>query len=188
MTIDTVKCRAIITSMRWHMNAFKLMLCTLAVLVGPAISARAGTVTTFDVASSSASGNLTGNLTVDVGSGSFIAADIAFPGLPDFNTPSLFSPGGPDVGAFFVFAEVGGVDLYLLALGVNVDTLVGFTGSAIPFWEIIQLANCDGNCLDIRGAGGSVSATPLPAALPLFASGGMLLGLLRWRRRRKLSA
>jgi hypothetical protein len=33
-----------------------------------------------------------------------------------------------------------------------------------------------------------VSQTPLPAALPLFASGGALLGLLGWRRKRKLAA
>ncbi len=32
------------------------------------------------------------------------------------------------------------------------------------------------------------SATPLPAALPLFASGGGLLGFLGWRRRRKNAA
>jgi hypothetical protein len=33
-----------------------------------------------------------------------------------------------------------------------------------------------------------VEATPLPAALPLFASGGGLLGLLSWRRKRKQAA
>jgi hypothetical protein len=35
-------------------------------------------------------------------------------------------------------------------------------------------------------ASASVSATPLPAALPLFASGLGALGLLHWRKRRKL--
>ena len=34
----------------------------------------------------------------------------------------------------------------------------------------------------------SVSATPLPAALPLFASGLGALGLLGWRRKRKAAA
>jgi hypothetical protein len=33
-----------------------------------------------------------------------------------------------------------------------------------------------------------VATTPLPAALPLFASGGGLLGLLSWRRKRKNAA
>ena len=32
---------------------------------------------------------------------------------------------------------------------------------------------------------GTAAATPLPAALPLFASGGALLGFLGWRRKRK---
>jgi hypothetical protein len=35
---------------------------------------------------------------------------------------------------------------------------------------------------------GPVSATPLPAALPLFATGLGALGLLGWRRKRKTSA
>jgi hypothetical protein len=35
---------------------------------------------------------------------------------------------------------------------------------------------------------GSVSTTPLPAALPLFASGLGALGLFGWRRKRKASA
>ena len=33
--------------------------------------------------------------------------------------------------------------------------------------------------------GGSVTATPLPAALPLFATGLGVLGLLGWRRKRR---
>jgi hypothetical protein len=37
-------------------------------------------------------------------------------------------------------------------------------------------------------AGPTLVATPLPGALPLFASGGALLGLLGWRRKRKLAA
>jgi len=35
---------------------------------------------------------------------------------------------------------------------------------------------------------GPVSQTPLPAALPLFASGLGALGLLGWRRKRKIAA
>jgi hypothetical protein len=34
----------------------------------------------------------------------------------------------------------------------------------------------------------SVATTPLPAALPLFATGLGLMGLLGWRRKRKASA
>jgi hypothetical protein len=35
---------------------------------------------------------------------------------------------------------------------------------------------------------GFISATPLPATLPLFASGFGALGLLGWRRKRKAQA
>lgn len=38
------------------------------------------------------------------------------------------------------------------------------------------------------GQGDSLSATPLPAALPLFASGLGGLGLFGWRRKRKIAA
>ncbi len=41
---------------------------------------------------------------------------------------------------------------------------------------------------DIYNNGGTVAATPLPAALPLFASGLGALGLFGWRRKRKPQA
>jgi hypothetical protein len=37
-------------------------------------------------------------------------------------------------------------------------------------------------------ANGTISATPLPAALPLFATGLGALGLFRWRRKHKAAA
>ncbi len=41
---------------------------------------------------------------------------------------------------------------------------------------------------DIYNNGGTVAVTPLPAALPLFATGLGGLGLLGWRRKRKAAA
>jgi hypothetical protein len=41
---------------------------------------------------------------------------------------------------------------------------------------------CTGACTQ---SGGGEGSTPIPAALPLFASGGGLLGFLSWRRKRK---
>ena len=41
---------------------------------------------------------------------------------------------------------------------------------------------------DIYNNGGTVAVTPLPAALPLFATGLGALGLLGWRRKRKNAA
>jgi hypothetical protein len=42
--------------------------------------------------------------------------------------------------------------------------------------------------VDIRDGWGTISATPLPGALPLFATGLAALGLLGWRRKRKAEA
>ena len=42
-----------------------------------------------------------------------------------------------------------------------------------------------GNFIDFHG---TVSQVPLPAALPLFATGLGALGLLGWRRKRKAQA
>jgi len=54
---------------------------------------------------------------------------------------------------------------------------------------IVQRSNVTGNPvffgLFADGAASPVNATPLPAALPLFASGIGALGLFGWRRRRK---
>jgi PEP-CTERM motif len=49
----------------------------------------------------------------------------------------------------------------------------------------------DGNfaqTTDLSVSGTGINATPLPAALPLFASGLGALGLLGWRRKRKGAA
>lgn len=47
------------------------------------------------------------------------------------------------------------------------------------------LPNLDDNSNDYALAGVNVSAVPLPASLPLFASGLGLLGYARWRKRKK---
>jgi hypothetical protein len=44
------------------------------------------------------------------------------------------------------------------------------------------------NLSNITGLDGPTTATPLPAALPLFAGGLGALGLLGWRRKRKAAA
>jgi hypothetical protein len=63
-------------------------------------------------------------------------------------------------------------DLYIINTLTGAATLVGQVslGATYP---------------DIRGLGFVPDATPLPAALPLFATGLAGLGLLGWRRKRK---
>jgi hypothetical protein len=96
------------------------------------------------------------------------------------NTNTIFypSPSGPLTlgnGVEFTCPSCGGVDMLFAFGGGNwietgmagfsqTDTLIQFTGSL------------------------EVAQTPLPAALPLFATGLGALGLLGWRRKRKTSA
>jgi hypothetical protein len=64
---------------------------------------------------------------------------------------------------------------------VQMDITAGlfFLSDVGGFW-------CAGiNCNDDTGTASSWSATPLPAALPLFATGLGGLGLLGWRKKRK---
>jgi hypothetical protein len=81
---------------------------------------------------------------------------------------------------------------------VVLDSLTGFTGGNITTWFVqnYPCSNANGcnNGLP-QGEGGTILAvstdlgsTPLPAALPLFASGLGALGLLGSRRKRKNAA
>lgn len=63
-------------------------------------------------------------------------------------------------------------DAFLLANDVDMPFNVG------------QLSTFAQQDLEIPG----VSTTPLPATLPLFATGLGALGLFRWRRKRKVPA
>lgn len=62
-----------------------------------------------------------------------------------------------------------------------------YPGSAFTFTGTYQLANSDG--IFASGSGTfQVSETPLPAALPLFAGGLGVMGVLGWGRRKKVKA
>src|SRR5262245_35522357 len=84
---------------------------------------------------------------------------------------------------------VGQVEEKMAALSSNVAaTLVNYAGGAL----VANSSGC-GACSDIRLSAigvenlssGSLTPVPVPAALPLFATGLGALGLLGWRRKRK---
>jgi hypothetical protein len=118
---------------------------------------------------------------------------LASPLVFDYS-PSAYAPfaagelvvGGSSAGAANVLLESGNADFYLQIL----------TFTTTPTFQQLGYVTEGGSYFYSAlgtGAGSSVtvtpgvSATPLPAALPLFATGLGALGLLGWRRKRKLA-
>ena len=88
----------------------------------------------------------------------------AFPGLIDLGT--LVALSGPPILPLPIF-DIAGPPIRVSGL------IVGFDApEAVGTWAITE----------------QLAQTPLPAALPLFATGLGALGLLGWRRKRKASA
>jgi hypothetical protein len=83
---------------------------------------------------------------------------------------------------------------YYLVLQNAVSTIGG--SSAFVFWDLNNGPSTASQNTGVGAIGSesfqiigsSIAATPLPAALPLFASGLGALGLLGWRRKRKAAA
>jgi hypothetical protein len=144
-----------------------------------------GTITTNGHTGVLLSTDITGwNLTFHAGSatGITIGTTPAFFGSPLVANTSVldFEPTGGDV------AFVNGDFWQLLGtshsppFGAMVFSRNNVT-TTVPFNALF-------NDLPIGVAEPDTTPLPLPAALPLFASGGALLGFLGWRRKRKLAA
>jgi hypothetical protein len=157
--------------------------CVLALTVG---GANANTITTFDVEGTfSTPVTFSGTLTVDVTVGTVTAVDIVVPGFSDFTSVALSQP---SVGWLL---ESLNSDSFLLGFDFttspNPASLIGFIGGTIT--DGVLFSQPPGNqcgrgevCLTILS--GSLTPTPLPPSLALFASVIGLLGLgLAWRRR-----
>jgi hypothetical protein len=98
----------------------------------------------------------------------------------DFNQPFTIQSGGPS-------NEYGGgtiTQLALSALGAEGNGTIQFAGT----FTQISWTNPTNEFWYGFTVGAPVAATPLPAALPLFATGLGAMGLLGWRRKRKNAA
>jgi hypothetical protein len=147
--------------------------CAFALSIG---AANADTIDAFDVQGTLPGGSLSGTVLFDETNPSLSTAAIT-----DFPANSFFD----------VFVSID-IPLGVLKVqdnnagdSLDGDTLtIDFSGSSIT----------DGSLTDSSGLktpldlGGTITETPLPAALPLFASGLGALGLLGWRRKRKAQA
>jgi hypothetical protein len=169
-------------------------ICLLALSVGVA---KADTLITFDVTGSFASPatSLTGTLTVDATLATVTEADLVVGTIPDhFNmvisTTALAAPNG-----YRVLVNNDVPD----QLSIDLDNLSLTTGGAITAGSVFPTCPpADPGCIifnfsELAGSltgtfAPAVAATPLPAALPLFATGLGALGLFGWRRRQRAQA
>ena len=108
------------------------------------------------------------------------------PGLVPFSFLSTCFGGCSHLGA-----NGGPIDTHtLLAFaGCSTDPIIP-VGTAFAFLEDSAMGgDHDFNDMVVRiDAGESCAATPLPAALPLFATGLGVMGLRGWRRKRESAA
>jgi hypothetical protein len=113
-------------------------------------------------------------------------------GFTDF----IFNPlNGSGTATVEVFDSVNAMFMYTLGNGQNFLTITTTGGD---FLTDVQLTVAGGSFIEFKqprisgvcsiGEGGCTSVTPLPGALPLFATSLGGLGLLGWRRKRKAQA
>lgn len=110
------------------------------------------------------------NIVSQGGSGSFYDLSIQ---TPIFNAGCSASNNGP-----------GCHDILNLVLSESPSMLLADHGGSI----VGGFVNLTDAGFAITSVNGAVSTTPLPAALPLFATGLGALGLFGWRRKRKAAA
>jgi hypothetical protein len=159
-------------------------------------AAKADTITSFEVVGTFSyvtgfppltgpvplSGTITvDTTTADAAYGQVIAADLKVSTLDEFNiAPERFF--GVGIVGLNVYDSTG-LDLVVTFIASpNPDSLVGFTGGTFNFGAVTI------GHISLEDLSGTISPTPLPAALPLFATGLGALGLLGWRRKRKAQA
>jgi hypothetical protein len=138
----------------------------------------------LDNLSSAPTGTYTGATLTTFLNNSFVSLDAGLFNNQKFNIGSLQSA---DI-TKLSFSSTGALTDIGAAIKIvsPADTLIYQTSGLTYLFE-----NPDGHSLQsgtYSASAPSVSATPLPAALPLFATGLGALALLRWRRKRKAAS
>jgi hypothetical protein len=157
----------------------------------------ADTITTFDVSGTFATGTLGGTINLDVTSNAVTSADVTVSGTsPAISGPfttieNLVEYPSSDHLLYISLSDAPDSDVLVLFLPTS--TLTGYAGGDLCSTTYSCTVSAQ-TYLQTTGpifenlTSGSLTATPLPAALPLFASGLGALSLLGWRRKRKAQA
>jgi hypothetical protein len=165
-------------------------LCLLC--VGVTSVANANTIEIFDAVGSFANIGVTkapfpipvfGTLTVDVTEGSLTGADFFVPFFPDFTKINTLAY--ETFHYTLVLENSADETLFIdFTTSPSSNSLIGLTDGTIIAGTVYQGVS---NFPVFSSLGGSIFivANPIPAALPLFASGLGAMGLFGWRRKRK---
>jgi len=94
----------------------------------------------------------------------------------DYTLPTSFDAAAGTTYFFSVYEQASSYNFIWSGSAMNAGSVFNLNGSG---WFSLQ----EGQAFTLSG-----TATPLPAALPLFATGLGALGLLGWRRKRKAQA
>jgi len=171
----------------WEGEVKVLPLITACALLTGTATANASTFVVSGTANNVSGGTLgscanlafcdfSGTLDIDVTAGTITGWDITFPGLPDFNIVTVAFAGS--------LRTISNGYIFTLLFDTG-PSLVGYSGGPITGESVVRTGGAGTVYGDLTG---SITPTPLPAALPLFATGIGALGLLGWRRKRKAQA
>jgi hypothetical protein len=139
------------------------------------------------------SGDIVINNSSGAANGGFVSADVTASGFG----PSSLGPFGPytsfislgplsnPVNEELQLGSSSGTALDLGFVTPSASSLVGYTGGPLIFANVILPPPLESI---FNSSSGSLTETPLPATLPLFATGLGAFGLLGWRRKRKAQA
>ena len=174
--------------------------CLALVCSGLAAATATCYATTFDVSGTFSTDTLGGTINIDVISGTVTSADVTVSGISPavtgpFTTIDNLVPYPPaDDLLYIALADGTSSSSDGLVLFLPTSSLIGYSGG--PMCSTTY--SCSLTAQTYLAAGGvapfyhltsgSLTATPLPAALPLLATGLGAMGLLGWRRKRKNAA
>ena len=128
------------------------------------------------------------NLTVSVGGHS---GTLTGPFSGGNSSPALSSGAPLSATTTGLFFDFNASDQFFSIAESGVPTVVGLfsvTSTMAPFVFVAVATDVDLISVGAENTQIASTATPLPAALPLFATGLSALGLLGWRRKRMISA